>query len=54
MVNSNNIKEAFYEDLNHVIQEVNSEGKLIILGDFNAQVGVDYSSRPNQSATPTD
>lgn len=36
MTNSTDMKEAFYEDINHVILEVNTKGKLIILGDFNA------------------
>lgn len=44
MVNSDDVKET-YKDLSHVIQEVNSKGKLIILGDFNSRV--DYSSWQN-------
>ena len=47
MTNPDDIKEAFYEDLNRVLSEVSSKDKLIILGDFNARVGVDHSSWPN-------
>ena len=47
MTNPEDIKEAVNEDLNRVLSEVNNKDKLIILGDFNARVGVDYSSWPN-------
>jgi len=47
MANPDETKEAFYEDLNRVVSEVNSRDKLIILGDFNGRVGVDHSSWPN-------
>jgi len=47
MANPDETKEAFYEDLNHVVSEVNSRDKLIILGDFKGRVGVDHSSWPN-------
>ena len=47
MTNHDDIKEAFYEDLNRVLSELSSKDKLIILGDFNARVGVDHSSWPN-------
>ncbi|XP_069992338.1 craniofacial development protein 2-like [Penaeus vannamei] len=47
MANPDETKEAFYEDLNRVVSEVNSRDKLIFLGDFNGQVGVDHSSWPN-------
>ena len=47
MTNPDDIKEAFYEDLNRVLLEVNSKDKLIILGELNARVGTDYSSWPN-------
>ncbi|XP_078593825.1 uncharacterized protein LOC144871797 [Branchiostoma floridae x Branchiostoma japonicum] len=47
LTNPDDVKEAFYEDLNQVLSEVNSKDKLIILGDFNARVGRDVSSWPN-------
>ena len=46
MTNPDDIKEAFYKDLKRLLSEVSSKDKLIILGDFNARVGVDHSSWP--------
>lgn len=33
------VKEAFYADLDKILSEVPKEDKLILLGDFNARVG---------------
>ena len=33
--------EAFYRDLHNLLQQVDSNGKLLILGDFNSRVGRD-------------
>ena len=33
------VKEAFYADLDTILSEVPKEDKLILLGDFNARVG---------------
>ena len=33
------VKEAFYRDLHHLLQRVDSKDKPLILGDFNARVG---------------
>ena len=35
------VKEAFYRDLHNLLQQVDSNGKLLILGDFNSRVGRD-------------
>lgn len=42
MTNPDEVKEAFYEDLRNTIAAVTRSDKLIILGDFNAQVGRDH------------
>ena len=34
------VKEAFYADLDTILSEVPKEDKLILLGDFNARVGL--------------
>ena len=39
------VKEAFYRDLLNSLQQVDSEAKLFILGDFNAGVGRDSELR---------
>ena len=39
MMNPDEVKEKFYEDLEILIVNVPIEDKLIILGDFNARVG---------------
>ena len=36
------VKEAFYPDLHKLLQQVESEDKLLIFGDFNARVGRDF------------
>ena len=36
------VKEAFYHDLNNLLQQVDSKDKLLILGDFNARLGRDF------------
>ena len=36
------VKEAFYRDLHNLLQQVDSKGKLLILGDFNARVGRNF------------
>ena len=37
-------KDCFYDSLNAIIKKVPSSHKLLLMGDFNARVGVDYSS----------
>ncbi|KAI8775686.1 craniofacial development protein 2 [Biomphalaria glabrata] len=39
-------KERFYADLRRVLCKVDITDKLIIMGDFNARVGNDYSAWP--------
>ncbi|KAI8759576.1 craniofacial development protein 2 [Biomphalaria glabrata] len=39
-------KERFYDDLRRVLCKVDTTDKLIIMGDFNARVGNDYSAWP--------
>ena len=36
------VKEAFYHDLNNLLQQVDSKDKLLIFVDFNARVGRDF------------
>ena len=36
------VKEAFCRNLYNLLQQVDSEDKLFILGDFNARVGRDF------------
>ena len=36
------VKEAFCRNLYNLLQQVDSEDKLFILGDFNANVGRDF------------
>nr|KAI8732680.1 craniofacial development protein 2-like [Biomphalaria glabrata] len=40
-------KERFYVDLRRVLCKVYTTDKLIIMGDFNARVGYDYSALPS-------
>ena len=47
MTNPEEVKEAFYEELDQLISSVDHRDKLIVLGDFNARVGVDYTLWPN-------
>ena len=42
MMYANKEKEAFYQALASVVDHVNVADKLLILGDFNAQVGKDH------------
>ena len=44
ITNLDEIKEKFYEDLQATVTSVPKADKLVILGDFNARVGTDYSS----------
>ena len=44
MTNPNNAKEMFYHDFKSMISAVPSTEKLIILSDFNARIGTDYTS----------
>ncbi|XP_052747366.1 uncharacterized protein LOC128199913 [Bicyclus anynana] len=40
------IREKFYEDLTRYVQSIRSREQMIILGDFNARVGKDYTAWP--------
>ena len=44
MTNPDDIEEAFYE-ISRTITAVDRKDRLIILGDFNARVSVDFSSK---------
>ena len=44
MTNPDEVKERFYEGLRSTIAAVPRADKLILLGDFNARVGADYTS----------
>ena len=44
MAYSDQAKEEFYEQLDHVIQSVPHSDKSFILGDFNARVGSDHTA----------
>ena len=44
MTNPDEVKERFYEGLRSTIAAVPRADKLIMLGDFNARVGADYTS----------
>ncbi|XP_047104846.1 uncharacterized protein LOC124743724 [Schistocerca piceifrons] len=37
-------KNKFYQDLRHVLRDIPSADKLLLLGDFNARVGNDFSA----------
>lgn len=41
MTHTDEVKEAFYEDLDRVIRETSWKDKLFILGDFNVWIGCD-------------
>ena len=41
LVSDEDQKDVFYEQLHHALSEVRKEDKIILLGDFNAQVGTD-------------
>ena len=47
MTSPDDIKDQFYEERNSLMTAVPKAEKLIILGDFNARVGVDHQSREN-------
>ena len=47
LAQSDETKECFYDALNDAIAAVPSSHKLIVMGDFNARVGTDYSSWEN-------
>ena len=44
LTNPDDAKEQFYEQFDQVIRSTPPSDKLVILGDFNARVGRDYSS----------
>ena len=44
MTNPDDTKDKFYEDLDSLIKTIPKEDKLLILGDFNARVGTDYTT----------
>ena len=46
MTNSDQKKEEFYELLGQTLQKIPPTDKVIILGDFNARVGDDFTSWP--------
>ena len=47
LAQSDEIKDTFYESLNTAIENVPATHKLLLLGDFNARVGRDYTSWEN-------
>ena len=47
MTNPDEAKDKFYSDLESVLCSVPAADKLILLGDFNARVGLDTSAWPN-------
>ena len=47
LAQSDATKESFYGDLNDAIAAVPASHKLLVMGDFNARVGKDYSSWEN-------
>ena len=46
MTNQDQTKEEFYELLGQTLQKIPPTDKVIILGDFNARVGDDFTSWP--------
>ncbi|KAL8617956.1 hypothetical protein ACOMHN_052907 [Nucella lapillus] len=44
LTSSDEAKETFYEDLNNLVKAVPPGDTLILLGDFNARVGTDYTN----------
>ena len=44
LTSSDEIKDAFYEELNELVKNVPPCDKLILLGDFNARVGTDCNN----------
>ena len=47
LASSDESKESFYGTLSDCIEAIPSSHKLLLLGDFNARVGTDYSSWEN-------
>jgi len=50
MTNPDEVKNKFYKELNTIISAVPKGDKLILLGDFNARVGVDHEMQLVQTA----
>ena len=46
MTHTDESKDAFYEELDRVLQGIRLKDKLIVLGDFNARVGADHDLWP--------
>ena len=46
MTNPNQTREEFYELLGQTFQKITRTDKVIILGDFNARIGDDFTSWP--------
>nr|VZI30318.1 unnamed protein product [Spirometra erinaceieuropaei] len=44
MTNPDAVRDKFYEDLHALLATVSKADKLIVLGDFNARVGTDYTA----------
>ena len=44
MTNPDEAKDIFYQQLDELIRNVPSRGKLIVMGDFNARIGADYTA----------
>ena len=44
LYSADEVKDAFYERLHHIISKTPKQDHLILLGDFNARVGTDYES----------
>ena len=47
MTNNDENKERFYEQLDDAVRKVNVRDKLVMLGDFNARIGSNYTAWPN-------
>ena len=44
MTNPDEVKDKFYDDLENIISATTRTDKLILLGDFNARVGIDHQT----------
>jgi hypothetical protein len=44
MLNADDVKDGFYEELESIITSVPQTDKLVLLGDFNARVGMDHKT----------
>ena len=42
MTNPDEVKDKFYDDLDYVISAAPRTDKLVLLGDFNARIGIDH------------